>query len=509
MEVILVSALLTTGIADPGGLLTPAPTAAIPGTDIELTPNLTGASITEECPAALPVPVIRVEYGGVVSGGQQFIVGVVNTADFSDELFDCTGECMMQIYILFEDDDGAALYYAASLSDLIAPHPITLLSGSHHTNVRMTIKKPGCPTVTSAPIPLTASGTSPASPAVSEWFRTHEGVLTDTSGTACDGGISLEQDTDRPGSDYQNFDIETSNPCECARRCVNDSECRAFTYVRPGVQGTNAKCWLKNSIPEPQHSSIGVSGVKGNVTSPASPAVSEWFRTHEGVIANTSGTSCGVGISLEQDTDRPGSDYQNFDVETPDPCECARRCVNDSACKAFTYVRPGVQATSARCWLKNSIPEPQHSTIGVSGVKGNATSPASPAVSEWFRTHDGLIPGSGSSSDSNISRLGAPVQISPAEGSVFSTYPRTTRYVWNPVSGAARYTLEIDCLHCCVVNQWCEDSGRTWDLITGITTTSSERNFVGKQQGRWRVWAVSPSGIEGEKSPWRKFEYTV
>ena len=31
----------------------------------------------------------------------------------------------------------------------------------------------------------------------------------------------------------------------CAVMCVQNSECRAFTWVRPGVQGPTAMCWLK------------------------------------------------------------------------------------------------------------------------------------------------------------------------------------------------------------------------------------------------------------------------
>lgn len=105
--------------------------------------------------------------------------------------------------------------------------------------------------------------------------------------------------------------------------------------------------------------------------------------------------------------------------------------------------------------------------------------------------------------------LSAPVQLSPADGSVFSHYPRSTTLEWSPVAGAATYTVEIDCYHCCVTDRWCSDSGTPWSIVPGITGTSYAFDYVGKQPGRWRVWAVKASGEEGPKSGWWDFEYTI
>jgi len=107
------------------------------------------------------------------------------------------------------------------------------------------------------------------------------------------------------------------------------------------------------------------------------------------------------------------------------------------------------------------------------------------------------------------STLEVPQQVSPADGSVFNNYPRTTTLEWTSVSNAASYTVELDCYHCCEANKWCSDVGKTWIIVPNLQTTSYTFQFVGAQPGRWRVWAVDASGREGAKSPWREFRYTV
>ena len=69
------------------------------------------------------------------------------------------------------------------------------------------------------------------------------------------------------------------------------------------------------------------------------------------------------------DMDRPGNNYRNFDLPQPDPNLCLEACQKESRCKAFTYVKPGVQGRSARCWLKDAVPPEKPSDCCVSGVK--------------------------------------------------------------------------------------------------------------------------------------------
>lgn len=72
--------------------------------------------------------------------------------------------------------------------------------------------------------------------------------------------------------------------------------------------------------------------------------------------------------NLEIGIDRPGLDYTSFNI-SPDYRICQSACENDKQCQAFTYVHPGVQGPSARCWLKSAAPNRVASGCCYSGVK--------------------------------------------------------------------------------------------------------------------------------------------
>jgi len=71
----------------------------------------------------------------------------------------------------------------------------------------------------------------------------------------------LEYDTNRMGSDYRNFELD-SGASACQDACTREPACRSFTWVKPGVQGRRAHCWLKNSVPGPSRNADCISGVK-------------------------------------------------------------------------------------------------------------------------------------------------------------------------------------------------------------------------------------------------------
>jgi hypothetical protein len=73
--------------------------------------------------------------------------------------------------------------------------------------------------------------------------------------------------TDRPGSDYTHFTYSSSfsqsqqiNGCQASCR-KQWPQCKAWTWVRPGVQGPSARCWLKSAAPAPRSNNCCVSGV--------------------------------------------------------------------------------------------------------------------------------------------------------------------------------------------------------------------------------------------------------
>lgn len=68
-----------------------------------------------------------------------------------------------------------------------------------------------------------------------------------------------EYSIDRPGGDYRSVDAAGGEACKSA--CEADAACRAFTFVRPGYAGPEAKCWLKNRLMPPRHRPCCISGV--------------------------------------------------------------------------------------------------------------------------------------------------------------------------------------------------------------------------------------------------------
>jgi hypothetical protein len=107
-----------------------------------------------------------------------------------------------------------------------------------------------------------------------------------------------------------------------------------------------------------------------------------------------------------------------------------------------------------------------------------------------------------------VAMLAKPALVSPPDNSKFSHYPRATTLVWKSVGGAASYTVEVDCMHCCKSGEWCSEVGKPWKVVEGVTGTTFQFDFAGAQPGRWRVWAVGTNGAAGAKSEWWEFSFT-
>jgi PAN domain len=147
----------------------------------------------------------------------------------------------------------------------------------------------------------------------------------------------------RPGSDYANFDAASA--FVCANTCAGESQCKAYTFVRPGIQGPSGHCWLKNATPQAVSDGCCFSGLHPN----------------------------GAGMMRAEDkTDRAGSDINSFEIAGWQNCQSA--CQNEGSCSSWTYVRPGIQGPGGRCWLKNAVARPFSNPGTVSGVKFKAAS---------------------------------------------------------------------------------------------------------------------------------------
>jgi hypothetical protein len=160
-------------------------------------------------------------------------------------------------------------------------------------------------------------------------------------------GVSLESNINRAGSDYRNYETG-ADPNQCRNDCANDPTCRAFTWVRPGIQGSKAFCWLKSAAPNASTDACCVSGIK------------------------TGGASAG---GLEVDVDRRGGDYRNFELRSNNPNECRDACLGDPRCRSFTYLKPSFWGPYAQCFLKASTPAATQSPCCISGVRSGDEDP--------------------------------------------------------------------------------------------------------------------------------------
>ncbi len=73
---------------------------------------------------------------------------------------------------------------------------------------------------------------------------------------------TVQNNVDRPGSDYHTFEMRANNPQQCLQACFADSQCKAWTFVKPNtIQGPKPRCWLKNAVPSPVSNACCASGV--------------------------------------------------------------------------------------------------------------------------------------------------------------------------------------------------------------------------------------------------------
>jgi hypothetical protein len=157
--------------------------------------------------------------------------------------------------------------------------------------------------------------------------------------------LSMENNTNRNGGDYAGFVLTAPDPEVCRSACANDPVCQSYTYVKPGIQGVNARCWLKNVVAKASANSCCISGAR--LPDPPPPGT----------------------ITMEPGMNRYGSDYDGFDLSAPDPELCRTACANDANCRAYVYVKPGVQGLNAKCWLKNPAPPTTPDSNTTSGIK--------------------------------------------------------------------------------------------------------------------------------------------
>jgi hypothetical protein len=158
-------------------------------------------------------------------------------------------------------------------------------------------------------------------------------------------GAQAQVGFDRLGGDYASFPMRSGDPAQCAARCERDSRCRAWAFSYPATEDANAMCWLKSKVTPRVASPCCASGVRG-----------------AGVIEPRAG-------AVEFGFDRFGGDLRHFETATDaNGKSCQLACEAETACRAWTYVRPGYVGNSAVCYLKGRITRPQRKPCCISGV---------------------------------------------------------------------------------------------------------------------------------------------
>lgn len=131
---------------------------------------------------------------------------------------------------------------------------------------------------------------------------------------------------DSPGSDYSS--VADSSFDECARRCDEQPECKAFTFNQ-----FDYACFLKRAAStSTTFHAFAITGVK---------------LTPSDRLGGTEMGNTATNIVTIPQADSPGNDYATFTLFTT--ADCQRSCEADKACNAFTYN----QARSV-CFLKRA-----------------------------------------------------------------------------------------------------------------------------------------------------------
>ena len=71
--------------------------------------------------------------------------------------------------------------------------------------------------------------------------------------------VTEDEGWDRPGMDLTSFG--RNSPQQCKSDCEGNPNCRSWTWVKHGVQGPGAVCWLKSGVPWAKKNDCCFSGV--------------------------------------------------------------------------------------------------------------------------------------------------------------------------------------------------------------------------------------------------------
>lgn len=162
------------------------------------------------------------------------------------------------------------------------------------------------------------------------------------------------------GLDFYGSDIlseRAADAVECATRCLYEDRCLAFTFNANPSLTRGPNCFLKGGIERLEAYVDAMSGVF------LLPESGEAITYSIGAIDPTQDVLSRQGLS-----GRDFSTSPERGIASPGACRMA--CVDDNACRAFTY-----DSRLKQCYLKHTVGTAFASTNLTSGIKRGATFP--------------------------------------------------------------------------------------------------------------------------------------
>ncbi|MBX3307035.1 MAG: PAN domain-containing protein [Nitrospira sp.] len=156
-------------------------------------------------------------------------------------------------------------------------------------------------------------------------------------------------------------------------RCVIFTQEKQWTNPDPVIRNEGGKVTLTVSPnnkrqPCPYFGARGGSVKSGNPCRLEPPKGERLYQTKYEVYYLAHRTETPEKVSMDENKDRYGYDYRDFDPAEKKPDECREECAHDRQCKAFAFRKDG-----GHCWLKNDIPAQQANTDVISGCKGECS----------------------------------------------------------------------------------------------------------------------------------------
>jgi hypothetical protein len=217
--------------------------------------------------------------------------------------------------------------------NVLGPNVLTDLAGLNLVSPAVSVDAPLASTAPTSPTP-------PTSPKAGQGSGLHLALY---------GGLDFY------GSDLSS--PRTKDAVECASMCLRETECLAFTFNANPRLTRGPNCFLKGGVERLEAYTDAMSGVF------LGPESGEAITYSIGAIDPTQDVLPRKGLS--------GQDF----VSSPErgitsPGACRMACVDDSACRAFTY-----DARVKQCFLKHSVGTAFASSKMTSGIKRGATFP--------------------------------------------------------------------------------------------------------------------------------------